>query len=61
MKRTTLLLDPALNTGSIQVLGQIWSAKSKTGAVISEGSRVEVVDLEGVKAVVVPIPNENII
>ncbi|MBQ9737262.1 MAG: NfeD family protein [Clostridia bacterium] len=48
----TEAVDPIQNTGQIKVLGQYWSAKSQNGEPIELGSRVTVLRLEGVKAVV---------
>ena len=43
-------IDPLENKGQIKVDGQVWSAKSD--CVISEGEKVTVESIEGVKAVV---------
>ena len=41
-----------LEPGQVKVLGQIWTAKSKSGEPLCEGEVVEVAAIEGVKAVV---------
>lgn len=41
--------------GTIQVLGQTWSAVSETGDEIPEGTLVRVLELRGVRAVVRPL------
>jgi len=43
-------IDPIDGKGQVKVMGQIWSAKSD--AEISEGNKVKVTGLEGVKLVV---------
>ena len=42
-----------LTPGQIRINGQIWTGKSMDGETIKEGTVVEVVDIEGVKLVVV--------
>lgn len=39
-------------TGQVKVNGQIWSAKSENGAVISAGEQVKILKIEGVKLIV---------
>ncbi len=48
----TEAIDPIQNTGQIKVLGQYWSAKSQNGELIEVDSRITVLSLEGVRAVV---------
>ena len=43
---------PALSTGHVKVKGQIWSADSVSGETITEGEKVEIVDIKGVKLLV---------
>lgn len=45
-------IDAVKGCGQVKVLGQIWSAKSVDGKTLAEGTVVEIVALEGVKAVV---------
>lgn len=45
-------IDGINGTGQVKVMGQIWSAKSQSGAVISAGEMVKIIDIEGVKLVV---------
>lgn len=40
------------DTGEIKLNGQIWSARSEDSSVIGEGTKCEVVRIEGVKAIV---------
>ena len=50
-------IDPVDGKGQIKVDGQIWSAKSPVA--ITEGTRIKVTALEGVKAVVEPVQETN--
>ena len=43
-------IDPIEGKGQVKVIGQVWSAKSEHP--ISEGTKVKVLSLEGVKIVV---------
>jgi membrane protein implicated in regulation of membrane protease activity len=45
--------------GEVKLNGQIWSAKTEGGAEINEGTKCEVVRIEGVHAIVKPIENSN--
>lgn len=45
-------IDNLQGEGQVKVSGQIWSAKSFNGEKISEGSIIEVLDIQGVKLVV---------
>ena len=51
-------IDTVKATGQIKVLGVMWSAVSEDGRVIPEGSRVNVSEIRGVKAVVKKINEE---
>ena len=42
----------AFKTGQIKVKGQIWTAKEIEGRSLSEGTKVEVMEVEGVKLIV---------
>jgi len=46
------------NRGEIKLNGQIWTAKSEDGSTINEGTKCEVLRIEGVHAIV-RILNEN--
>ena len=41
--------------GQIKVAGEVWSAKTTDGGVIEKGTQVEVIQIDGVKAVVEPV------
>ena len=45
-------INSSLGIGQIKVDGQVWSAKSNGKAVISEGTEVSILSIDGVKAVV---------
>lgn len=45
-------IDTVENRGQVKVMGQVWSAKSKNGETLEEGTPVVVEALEGVKVVV---------
>ena len=45
--------------GEVKLNGQIWSARSENSSEIAEGIRCEVVRIEGVFAVVRPLPEVN--
>lgn len=45
-------INPTLGVGQINVDGQVWSAKSNGETVISEGTEVSILSIDGVKAVV---------
>ena len=53
----TKSIDSKLGVGQIKVNGEIWSAKTTETDIISEGSEVEIVEIDGVKVVVKPIAN----
>lgn len=45
-------INPIEGTGQIKVNGEIWSAKTDLNEVITENTKVEVTQIDGVKAVV---------
>lgn len=45
------------STGQVKINGQIWSAKTLHDEVISENEKVEVINVEGVKLVVIKVNN----
>ncbi|MBO5413293.1 MAG: NfeD family protein [Clostridia bacterium] len=48
-------INPTFGVGQIKVSGEVWSAKTNDGAKIEKGSEIEVISIDGVKAVVEPI------
>jgi len=56
-------INPSVGTGQIRVNGEIWSAKTLSDDIIQENAEIEVVQIDGVKAVVKEIaiaPKENV-
>ena len=45
-------IDNEAGTGQINVLGQVWTARSELGVVIPAGTQVKVRRIEGVKVFV---------
>ena len=45
-------INPIEGTGQIKVNGEIWSAKTDLNEIIPENTKVEVIQIDGVKAVV---------
>lgn len=41
--------------GQIKINGEVWSAESENGETITEGSEVEIIKINGVKAIVKPV------
>ena len=45
------------NLGQVKIDGEIWSAIGENNSAIAEGTEVEIKEIKGVKAVVVPKKN----
>lgn len=45
-------IDPIKSTGQIKINGEIWSAETESGQIVSEGSEVEILEIKGVKTIV---------
>jgi membrane protein implicated in regulation of membrane protease activity len=45
-------INPVAGSGQVKVGGQIWSAGSRDQSMISTGSKVKVIEIQGVRAVV---------
>lgn len=52
-------INEAHNVGQIKVKGEVWSAKTTDGSVIEKGTQIDVVEIDGVKAVVEPSTVES--
>ena len=52
-------LDPINAKGQIKVNSEIWSAESENGEKIGEGSEVEIIRINGVKAIVKKVSTIN--
>lgn len=48
-------IDTIDGKGQIKVEGEIWSAEGKDGSNIEKGTKVEILNIDGVKAIVKPI------
>lgn len=48
-------INEAHSVGQIKVLGEVWSAKTDDGSTIEKGTTVEVIKIDGVKAIVEPV------
>lgn len=48
-------INSHLSSGQVKINSEVWSAKSETSEIISEGSEVEIKSITGVKVVVAPI------
>lgn len=45
-------INPSHSIGQVKVLGETWSAKTLDGSIIEKGNQIEVLQIDGVKAVV---------
>lgn len=54
-------IDSTLGTGQITISGDIWSAESANEEKITKGTKVKIISIEGVKAVVQPIHQSEIL
>lgn len=48
-------IDNINNVGLVKAEGQIWSAKSNDGQIINKDTKVEIIEITGVKLVVKPL------
>lgn len=48
-------INPTFGVGQIKVAGEVWSAKTNDGSKIEKGSEIEIINIDGVKAVVEPV------
>lgn len=46
------------SSGQIKINGEVWTAESENNEIIPEGSEVEILQINGVKAIVKPIKTE---
>ena len=47
-------ISSTLGTGQVKVAGEVWSAKTETDDIIEKGTKVKILEVEGVKLVVTP-------
>ena len=57
----TVDINPIESTGLVKVNGEIWSAKAQDDTVISKGTEVEVLDIDGVKLIVSPVKINSVL
>lgn len=53
-------IDPIHSSGQIKVNGEVWSAETENDEIIKEGSEVEVLKINGVKAIVKLVDSEKV-
>ena len=53
-------IDPIHSSGQIKLNGEVWSAESENGEKIEEGSEVEIIRINGVKAIVKLVDSEKV-
>lgn len=53
--KVTTDIEPVEGKGQIKISGETWSAKSADDTFIAKGTEVEIVEIEGVKAIVKPL------
>ncbi|MCL2337528.1 MAG: NfeD family protein [Firmicutes bacterium] len=51
----TVDIDPTLSTGQVKIDGEIWTARAEKDTLITKGTNIEVVRIDGVKVIVKPI------
>lgn len=54
----TQTIDNVAGTGAVSVGGKVWTARSLSGEILPEGSRVKAESIQGVKLIVSPITEE---
>ena len=53
-------IDPIHSSGQIKLNGEVWSAETENDEIIKEGSEVEVLKINGVKAIVTLVESEKV-
>jgi len=48
-------INPTYGIGQIKVSGEVWSAKTSDGSTIEKGTQIEIIKIDGVKAIVEPV------
>ena len=54
-------INPIEAVGQVKVNGEIWSAKTEDGAIITKGTEIEVIRIDGVKLIVSPIKVNSVV
>ena len=52
-------IDPIHSSGQIKLNGEVWSAETENDEIIKEGSEVDVLEINGVKAIVKLVDSEK--
>ena len=53
-------IDPIHSSGQIKLNGEVWSAETENDEIIKEGSEVEVLKINGVKAIVKLVDSDKV-
>ena len=53
-------IDPIHSSGQIKLNGEVWSAETENDEIIKEGSEVEVLKINGLKAIVKLVDSEKV-
>lgn len=53
-------IDPIHSSGQIKLNGEVWSAETENDEIIKEGSEIEVLKINGVKAIVKLVDSEKV-
>lgn len=54
-------INPIECVGQVKVNGEIWSAKTEDESIISKGTEIEVIKIDGVKLIVSPIKVNSVL
>ena len=54
-------INPIEGVGQVKVNGETWSAKTEDESIITEGTEIEVIKIDGVKLVVSPIKVNSVL
>ena len=57
----TVDINPIEAVGQVKVNGEIWSAKTEDGTIITKDTEIEVLKIDGVKLIVSPIKAHSIV
>ena len=54
-------INPIEGVGQVKVNGEIWSAKTEDGTIITKDTKIEVIKIDGVKLIVAPVKVTSIL
>lgn len=57
----TIDINPIEGVGQVKVNGEIWSAKTNDGSIITKGTEIEVIQIDGVKLIVSPLKVNSVL